>query len=238
MLQAARSDHAANGRGLDGDTVVQRQLLLPSNDNYNSPAQLSLDSRRTLSRAPAKGACDGQDHGCSGEAFVSTLGGATAAGERGDQDRHGSQNGTEVSKHAAIAQRDRGTPRLADTPRCVRPRVGGSGGSTGAGAGLAGQNVVRVAAGTTSRSVREWPGADAATAGAAVAGHGGARQGSLLFPGTLPGTPVRLGLYLDERPGRDPRRSAVRPPGLSLRADVLELGVGDDLLLGELRESE
>ena len=39
-------------------------------------------------------------------------------------------------------------------------------------------------------------------------------------------------------PGRDDRRPAVRPPGLPLRADVLELGVGDDLFFGELREPQ
>jgi hypothetical protein len=193
---------------------------------------------RTLSQAPMKGACDVPDHGWSGEASVAFLGWTSAVVGGGDQDRHGSQNGTEVPRHEEVAQRHRAAPRLADKVGSVRRRVARSGGRIGARTGLAGQDALRVAAREISGSVRGGPGAHAATARAAVAGDGGAGQGNLLHARTLPRPALCLGLHRDERTRRDPRRSAVRPPSVSLRVDVLELGIGDDLFLGELRESE
>jgi hypothetical protein len=47
---------------------------------------------------------------------------------------------------------------------------------------------------------------------------------------------VRQRLHALHRPARDHRRRPVRSPDLPLRADLLELGDGDDLLRGELRE--
>jgi hypothetical protein len=49
-----------------------------------------------------------------------------------------------------------------------------------------------------------------------------------------PGRLGRVGLHVDERIGRDDSGTAFRSSGLSLCADVLELGDSDDLLLGEL----
>ncbi len=53
-----------------------------------------------------------------------------------------------------------------------------------------------------------------------------------------PGRLCRQRLHALHRPGRDHRRRAVRPPDLPLRADLLQLGDGHDLLRRELREPQ
>ena len=53
-----------------------------------------------------------------------------------------------------------------------------------------------------------------------------------------PGSTGGVRLHAHGEPGRHPRRPALRPHGLSLRADLLELGDGLDLFLGELREPQ
>ena len=102
-----------------------------------------------------------------------------------------------------------------------------------------GQDPVRRPATALPRALRRRPTADLATAGQAVAGPGGAGQGGVLRPGPSAGSAVP--------PATSPTAptcgvtiagAAVRPPGLPLRADLLELGDRHDLLLRELREPQ
>jgi len=87
-------------------------------------------------------------------------------------------------------------------------------------------------------AVRREPTADVAAAHSPLACELGPAQGNLLRPGSRTGPAMRFRFHLDERSGRKHSRAAFSSPGLPFRADLLELGVGDDLLLGELRGSE
>src|ERR1051325_5797328 len=69
-----------------------------------------------------------------------------------------------------------------------------------------------------------------------MAGAGGTRQGGVLRPGASPWGVGRVRFLSSLRVGGDDRRAVVRPSPLSLRAHLLQLGDGSDLLLGELRE--
>ncbi len=63
-------------------------------------------------------------------------------------------------------------------------------------------------------------------------------QGGVLRPGAPPRSAGGQRLHPLHRPGRDHQRQSLRPPDLPLRADLLELGDGHDLLLRELREPQ
>src|SRR5258706_14021636 len=71
-----------------------------------------------------------------------------------------------------------------------------------------------------------------------MAGDGRTGAGSVLWPETHAGAAVRVGLHTHERVGNHARWADVRAPGVSLRADVLELGDGHDLLFGEPGEPQ
>src|ERR1700676_4553803 len=96
-----------------------------------------------------------------------------------------------------------------------------------------GQDVVRVAAAGISGAIQRRANPDTAAAAQAVAGDGGARAGSVLRPETRAGTAMRIGLHAHDRAGNHARGADVGAPGVSLRADVLELGDGHDLLFRE-----
>src|ERR1035438_4675840 len=112
----------------------------------------------------------------------------------------------------------------------------GLGRSSAAGArksSVGGQDAVRMAATGIPGTVQRWADPDPATADQAVAGHGGSSAGGVLRPEAHAGTAVRVGLHAYDRAGDHTRRAEVRAPGVPLRADVLELGDGHDLLFGE-----
>src|SRR5205823_9687185 len=77
-----------------------------------------------------------------------------------------------------------------------------------------------------------------ATADQAMAGDGRTRAGSVLRPETHTGATVRVGLHAHDRAGDHAGGADVRAPGIPLRADVLELGDGHDLLFGEPGEPQ
>src|ERR1039458_10405238 len=77
-----------------------------------------------------------------------------------------------------------------------------------------------------------------AAADQAMAGDGGTRARGVLRPETRAGAAVCVGLHAHDRVGDHARGADVRAPGLPLRADVLELGDGHDLLFGEPGESK
>ena len=66
----------------------------------------------------------------------------------------------------------------------------------------------------------------------------GPGAGSVLRPEARAGAAVRVGLHAHDRAGDHARRADVRAPGVPLRADVLELGDGHDLLFGEPGEPQ
>ena len=101
-----------------------------------------------------------------------------------------------------------------------------------------GQDAVCVASNEVSGEVRRLAVAELSAWGEALASDGGSGEGGVLQPGASSGAVVCVGFHPHEEPGRDDRRPAVRPPGLPLRADVLELGVDHDLFFGELREPQ
>src|SRR5712692_7909660 len=95
-----------------------------------------------------------------------------------------------------------------------------------------------MAAAGIPRAVQRGADPDPATADQAVAGDGGTRAGSVLRPETHAGAAVRVGLHAHDRVGDHARGADVRAPGVPLRADVLELGDGHDLLFGEPGEPQ
>ncbi len=69
-----------------------------------------------------------------------------------------------------------------------------------------------------------------------LASDGRPGEGGVLQPSASSGTVVCVGFHPHGKPGRDHWRAVVRPSALPLRADVLELGVGDGLFFREFRE--
>src|SRR6202011_5379347 len=113
----------------------------------------------------------------------------------------------------------------ARSPASTQPRIGG-------------QDLVNGPATPLSGTLRRRPTADLAATRPAVARPSGTVQGGVFRPGPPSRTPVRQRLHALPRPACDHRRGALRPPDLPLRADLLELGDGDDLLRRELREPQ
>ena len=70
-----------------------------------------------------------------------------------------------------------------------------------------------------------------------LASDGRPGEGGVLQPSASSGTVVCVGFHPHGKPGRDHWRAVVRPSALPLRADVLELGVGDGLFFREFREA-
>ena len=80
--------------------------------------------------------------------------------------------------------------------------------------------------------------AHVAAAGEGLAGDRGSGQGGVLRAATSARPAGSVGLHPYGRAGRDDPRTELSAPDLSLRADVLELGSGNGVLFGELREPE
>ncbi len=129
-------------------------------------------------------------------------------------------------------------PRLPHAPRPVRrglaparrvappqPRTGG-------------QDLVRRPATPFSWPLRRRPTAHLPTPRQAVACAARLCQRGVLQPGSPSRSAVRQRFHALHRLACHPQRRAFRPHDLPLRADLLELGGGDDLLRRELRELE
>ncbi len=127
---------------------------------------------------------------------------------------------------------------MANQARPLRRRLAAARAVAGGQPRPGGQDAAGVPATAVPRPLRRRPGANAATAGQALAGAFGPGQGGVLQPGPRAGAPVRQRLHALRPARRHHRRGAVPAPDLSLRADVLELGDGDVVLLGEPGEPE
>src|SRR5690242_1392461 len=86
------------------------------------------------------------------------------------------------------------------------------------------------------RQIFRWADPDAATADQAVAGDRRSGAGGVLRTEAHARQALRLRLYAYDGAGDHHRGADVRAFGVSLRADVFELGGGNDLLLGESGE--
>src|ERR1039458_4600906 len=151
----------------------------------------------------------------------------------GVEGRDGPEDGAEVSGAGTVAQRtEKGTP-VADPGGSIWRGVGGGGATDPRESGPGGQDAVRVAAAGIPRAIQRRTDPDTATADQALAGDGRTRAGSVLRPETRARAAVRVGLHAHGGVGDHGWGADVRASGVSLRADVLELGDGHDLLFGE-----
>ena len=156
-------------------------------------------------------------------------------GSEGGDER---QDGPILPRPAGVAEYAEEGVRAADLPDAAGPVRGGLAGGRGAAFGraaVARQDAVRLVASRAPGAIPRFASPDVRAAGAAVAGDiriGEAGHVSSGPPGRRTG---RVGLHPHERVERHHRPATVRPPGLPLRADVLELGVGDGVCLGVVR---
>ena len=105
-------------------------------------------------------------------------------------------------------------------------------------AGLEAKTVFEYLAAARPWALRGRAVAHVAAAGEELAGDRRSGQGSVLRAATPAGAAGSVGLHAHGRAGRDHPGAEFSAPDLSLRADVLELGGGDGVLFGELREPE
>ena len=184
-----------------------------------------------------KGVCHGQDHGRAGEGVTATITRQLVAAKSSPQDGHGSQVGGQISG-GEDAQRETCGTQLADSARSLGGGVAAGASGTRTSSRLAGPDTADLVAGTLSRAVRQRTAADPATARASVACPGGTGQGGVLHAGACAGPAGLFGLHVHEQPPGDHPGATLRAHGVSLRADLLELGACDDLFLGEFCQSE
>jgi hypothetical protein len=160
---------------------------------------------------------------------------------RGVVGRGGPEGGDEREDGATLPGRSgvaEYAVEAADVPDAagpVRGGVGGGGGPAGGRAAVDGQDAVRLGPERTPRAIPRFAPADVRAAGAGVAGGARAGEGDRIPPGASARRTGRVGLHGHERVARHRRPAAVRPPGLPLRADVLELGIGDGVRVGIVR---
>ena len=178
-------------------------------------------------------------YGCPGPHAVDLAGQGGVADPVGGEGRHGSQDGTQVPVRRPVAVPTAGrrpAAGLADAPGPVRRRVGRGRRTARTGDRVGGQDPVRGVTAPASGPVRRRTTAHLAAAGQALAGDLWAGQGGVLRPGPSAGPAGGVRLHAPDRAGGDDPGAAVRPPGLPLRADALELGARHALFHGELRE--
>src|SRR5207245_803706 len=115
--------------------------------------------------------------------IVAAADGRQSADRGRGEDRHGRQDGTQVSAAAKVAQRAGPAARLGNAQRSVRRGLGGGVQAVGRTAWPSGQDDLWRVAASLSRPVRRRAIANLAAQGAALAGHGGATQGGVLRSG-------------------------------------------------------
>ncbi len=105
----------------------------------------------------------------------------------------------------------------------------------GSGASPPGQNAVRLASERASREAYPEPAPHVRASRPAVAGHGRQVPPGHVQPGASCRRPGGFRFHQHEFPGSHHSRQTLRTSGVSLRADLLQLGVGDPLRVGVLR---
>ncbi len=157
-------------------------------------------------------------------------------GQRRRQGRPRREDGAQVPRLGPAPQSTADPPYLADPAGPVPGRLARTPGEAPARSRAPGQDPVSRPATPVPGPLPRRATADPSAADQTVAGPRGAAQGGVLRTGPSTRSPLCLGLHAHGRARRHDRRRAVRPPGLSLRADLLQLGDRHGLLLGELGE--
>jgi hypothetical protein len=156
----------------------------------------------------------------------------------GPENRHDRQDGPTLPRSPRLAQHPQegeATPDLPHPARPVRGRLARRRRAAERRAAAAGQDPLRLAAAGTPGPVPRLPPPHLRAPRAAVAGDPRFGQARHVPPGPRGRRPGRVGFHVHERPERHRGRPAVRPPGVPLRADVLELGIGHGLRVGVVR---
>jgi hypothetical protein len=158
------------------------------------------------------------------------------AGGRSQEGGHGRKNRTQVSHAGCVAQHPEATTHLS---HAAGPAGGGavaeSPRTAGSRAALARQDAVRLAPQGVSRSAFADPASHVRAARPALARHGGCGAYGHVQPSASRRRSGRLGFHQHELIGSDDPRQTLRAYGLSLRAHVLELGIGNHLRVGVVR---
>jgi hypothetical protein len=136
------------------------------------------------------------------------------------------------------SNQDRPERHWANSAGSVCRRLGRDRRAVERGSPLASQDALELAAEEVPGPLRGPSAPHAPTAGAHLAGHEGTGQGSVLRPGARTRPALCFGFYAPDEFAGDAWRPGIRPSGVPLRADLFQLGVGDDLLFGEFREPE
>ena len=129
---------------------------------------------------------------------------------------------------------------MADPCRSVCGGVAAGGAASSGRLLVAGPHVVSLASGSARAAgeVFRQPAADFRAAGAAVAGHAGSEPGGDVRSGPLSGRSGGVRLHAHGFSEGDHWRPAVSAPGVSLHADVLELGIDHGVPVGVLRGAQ
>ena len=177
----------------------------------------------------------GDGHGCPGPQAAPRIGIADPVGPRRQEGGHGREDRSQVSVPGHPAERGQGAPHVPHPSGPVRRRLAGGRPAADGRAPADGQDPVRVGEGRVPRPVRREPSADVRAAGPPLAGDVRPGPRGDVSAGPRGRRPGQLRLHVDERPGRHRPGPAVRPLGVPLRADALELGGGDGVCVGVVR---
>ena len=148
------------------------------------------------------------------------------------------EDGTQVPRLRLAPQSATSPAYLADPGGPVPGRLARTPRTAPAQPGAPGQDPLPRPATPLPGAVPRRPAPLPATADQTVASPRRAAQGGVLRPGPRAGSARRERLHLHGQARRHHPRRAVRPPGLSLRAHLLQLGGRHRLLLRELREPQ
>ena len=172
--------------------------------------------------------CDG--YGWPGAATASRTRLRNALGHRGRESRNDRQDGPTLSRRPHAAQHAQKIARAADLPhpaRSVRRRVADGRAASRGRTAAARQDALRLVASRASGGVPRFAPPHVRASRAAVAGDPRPREAHHVPPSPRGRRPRGVRLHPHEHAEHHDRRPALRPHGLPLRDDLLELGVGD-----------
>ena len=180
--------------------------------------------------------CDG--HGWPSAPTASRTRFGNVPGHRGPESRHERQDRPPLPRPPHAARRAEEVVRAADVPHAARSVRGGLALGRGAAQGRAAtarQDALRLAAARASGAVLRFAPPHLRTPRPAVAGDSRAGEVHHVPPGPRGRRPRGLRLHPHELAEHHGRRPAVRPHGVPLRADLLELGIRDGVRLRVVR---
>ena len=177
--------------------------------------------------------CDG--HGWTSTEAVSGLGFRAVVGGCGQEGWDGRKDGTQVSLAGCAPEHPETATHLSHAERPASGTMAAGPSTARSGAPPTGQDAVRLAPERVSRAAYPEPPPHVRATRPAVAGHGRTSAHSNVQPGASRRRLGGLGFHQHELPGSHHPRKTIRASGVSLRAHVLELGIGDPLRVGVVR---